>query len=45
MIYRDQETIGIFSDLLDKFPENLFNDIGFVDLLEDHWMKIDLCPD
>jgi hypothetical protein len=44
-IYGDAETAGMFSDLLDEFPENLFNDIGFVDLPEDRWMKIDLRPD
>jgi hypothetical protein len=30
------ETIGIFSNLLDKFLENLFNNIGFINLLEDY---------
>jgi hypothetical protein len=36
IIYRDPETIGIFSDLLDEFLENLFNNIGFINLLEDY---------
>jgi hypothetical protein len=44
IIYRDQETTEMFSNLLDKFPENLFNNIRFVDLLEDHWIKINLRP-
>jgi hypothetical protein len=34
----------MFSDFLDEFLENLFNNIGFIDLLEDYWIKIDLYP-
>ena len=34
----------MFSNLLDEFPENLFNDIRFVNLLEDRQMKINLYP-
>jgi hypothetical protein len=36
IIYRNIETIGMFSDFLDKFPKNLFNNIRFVNLLEDY---------
>ena len=36
IIYRDIETTRIFSNLLDKFSENLFNNIRFIDLLEDY---------
>ena len=32
----------MFSNLLDEFPENFFNNIGFVDLLEDRQIKINL---
>jgi hypothetical protein len=36
IIYGNMETTRIFSNLLDKFPENLFNNIKFIDLLENY---------
>jgi hypothetical protein len=36
IIYKNIKTTGIFSNLLDKFLENLFNNIKFVNLLEDY---------
>jgi len=41
-IYKDPSTAQAFADLLDKFPNTLFKDKGFVYLPKDKWIKIDL---
>ena len=42
IIYEDIKITRIFFNLLDEFLENLFNNIGFIDLLEDYQIKINL---